>query len=170
MDDPGPARDEPRDLVDLEDLPIRRHDQERRRGRLAGITVQRLQIDNVVSYLGGWEPRSYGGISVLTSGTKNDGFDGTRILDNLITGVGRTGIMSANGEELKGHPLDLRIAGNTVRSVKGDSIVALGRHRRPHRSPPQRERRQGGKLRRVRQAGRRRPRMRGSGPSARATW
>lgn len=95
-------------------------------GRLSGVTVQRLQIDNVVSYLGGWEPRSYGGISVLTSGTSGDGFDGTRILDNRITGVGRSGIMSANGEEPKGHDRDLRIASNTVRSVQGDSIVALG--------------------------------------------
>ena len=95
-------------------------------GRIAGITVQGLKIDKVVSKLGGWEPRSYGGISVLTSGKRGDGFDGALIRNNTITGVGRTGIMSANGEEPKGHDRNLRISGNVIRSVQGDSIVVLG--------------------------------------------
>ena len=95
-------------------------------GRLAGVTVQRLKIDSVVSNLAFlWQdPREFGGISVITRPQKNlkSGFDGLKILHNTISKVGRTGIMVTN-QGSKATDTKPRIGYNTINRARGDSIV-----------------------------------------------
>lgn len=100
-------------------------------GRIRGITVQRLRIDSVTSNLGfdgRSDAREWGGISALTVATdgKSSGFNGLRVLHNSVSGVGRTGIVVSN----RGYPAsaddDVRIAYNSVRRSRGDSIVVRG--------------------------------------------
>lgn len=97
-------------------------------GRLAGITVQRLTVDSVRSNPGNGNTRMYGGISALTFGAKS-GFDGLRILNNSVKDVSRTGIITSNTQYPKSYDTDVRIAGNHVRSVRGDGIVLIGAQR-----------------------------------------
>lgn len=101
--------------------------------RLSGIVVQRLTIDHVWSNPGGRGARSYGGISVLSfprQGFKS-GYDDVRILRNRIdgtrtAGVGRSGIIVSNAHYPKEYDSRVRIAYNSVRWVRGDSIVLVG--------------------------------------------
>ena len=95
-------------------------------GRLAGLTVQRLTVDSVRSNPGNGNTRMYGGISALTFGTVKSGFDGLRIMDNTVTDVSRTGIVTSNTQYPKSYDKDVRIAGNHVRSIRGDGIVLIG--------------------------------------------
>ncbi len=95
-------------------------------GRLAGITVQNNVIDSVRSNPGNGNTRMYGGISALTFGTVRSGFDGLRILDNTVSGVSRTGIISSNTQYPKSYDNGVQIAGNHLRSIRGDGIVMIG--------------------------------------------
>lgn len=99
-------------------------------GYLLGVTLQKLTIDKVTSkllYQSKHDARDWGGISVHTvdRGT-GDGFSGLRILNNTISGVGRTGIVTSNREYPEGLDLGLRIAGNTVSKSRGDGIIMRG--------------------------------------------
>ncbi|WP_375406724.1 right-handed parallel beta-helix repeat-containing protein [uncultured Amnibacterium sp.] len=95
-------------------------------GRLAGLTAQRLWIENVRSNPGNGNTRAYGGISALTFGTMKSGFDSLRILNNTVRNVSRTGIISSNAQYPKAYDKDTRIAGNTVSHARGDGIVLIG--------------------------------------------
>lgn len=99
-------------------------------GMLPGITLQKLTIDNVTSklfYQSRHDARDWGGISVHTVDRgAGDGFEGLRIMDNSITGVGRTGIATSNREYPDGLDHGLRIAGNTVSKSRGDGIIMRG--------------------------------------------
>lgn len=95
-------------------------------GRLAGITVQRLSVDSVRSNPGNGNTRMYGGISAQTFGTAKSGFDGLRIVDNTVSNVSRTGIITSNTLYPKSYDRDVRISGNHVSSVRGDGIVMIG--------------------------------------------
>lgn len=100
-------------------------------GRLAGVTVRRLQVDAVVSNLTfKWpnDPREFGGISVVSriNHRSDSGFDGLRILRNRVTKVGRTGIVVSNHGFPKTTDHDVRIGYNTVTRARGDSIILRG--------------------------------------------
>lgn len=99
-------------------------------GYLPGITLRWLTIDNVVSrllYSKHYDARDYGGISVLTADRGDgDGFPGLQIMDNTISGVGRTGIVTSNREYPDGLDTGVRIAGNTVSKTRGDGIILRG--------------------------------------------
>lgn len=95
-------------------------------GRLAGLTAQRLRIEKVWSNPGKGSTRAWGGIAALTFGAGRDGFTGMRIQQNQIDHVGRTGIVVYNGESPRSWDTDVRVTGNSVRWVRGDSIIAIG--------------------------------------------
>lgn len=99
-------------------------------GKLAGVTVQRLRIDSVVSNLSfaGADSREFGGIAVITwpNGRKDSGYDSLRIADNVIRGVGRTGIVTSNHGYPSSKDTNTRITGNRVIKARGDSIVVRG--------------------------------------------
>ncbi|RIX26595.1 right-handed parallel beta-helix repeat-containing protein [Amnibacterium setariae] len=99
-------------------------------GYLAGVTLQRLTVDNVTSkllYQNKHDARDWGGISVHTVRRGGgDGYTGLRILNNVVSGVGRTGIVTSNREYPNGLDLGLRIAGNTVSKSRGDGIIMRG--------------------------------------------
>ena len=99
-------------------------------GRLPGITVQRLEVDSVVSNLtfARADAREFGGIAVITwpAPHKNDGYDGLRVLGNRVTEVGRTGIVVSNHGYPKTFDRDVRISGNRIIRARGDSIVLRG--------------------------------------------
>lgn len=97
-------------------------------GYLHGVTLQRLQIDSVRSSAGytSGNPRWFGGISVITTGVRTDGFVGMKILNNRISGASRTGIAVINTEYSVGLDRQLRISGNTIRKARGDSIIVQG--------------------------------------------
>ena len=96
-------------------------------GVLHGLVAQRLTVDSVVSNPGNGNTRAYGGISVLTFGTRVDsGFSGVRILNNRVSNVARTGIVESNAQYPKSHDSGSRIAGNTVNHARGDGIVMIG--------------------------------------------
>ncbi|GAA2749828.1 right-handed parallel beta-helix repeat-containing protein [Amnibacterium kyonggiense] len=99
-------------------------------GYLFGMTLQRLTVDNVTSklyYQNGHDARDWGGISVHTVRRGGgDGFTGLRIMNNVVSGVGRTGIVTSNREYPNGLDLGLRIAGNTVSKSRGDGIIMRG--------------------------------------------
>jgi hypothetical protein len=102
---------------------------------MRNLTAQRLLIDHVssspVSVKN--DARAYGGISALTPGGSHDGFDNLQILHNTINGssnptkgVGRTGIAVKNRQYPKSGDSHVRIAYNTVRWARGDSILLVG--------------------------------------------
>jgi hypothetical protein len=95
-------------------------------GRLAGITLQRLTVDSVRSNPGKGNARMYGGISALTFGTTKSGYDGLVIRANTVSDVSRTGIITSNAQYPKAYDANVRITGNTVRSIRGDGIVMIG--------------------------------------------
>lgn len=97
-------------------------------GRLANMTAQRLTIDSVWSNPGNGNTRAYGGISVLTFGSAatKSGYDHLQILHNTVSNVSRTGIAESNSEYPTGYDANSRIAYNTVRSARGDSIIMIG--------------------------------------------
>jgi hypothetical protein len=103
--------------------------------RMRNITVQRLLIDHVSSNPASHknDARAYGGISALTPGGTHDGFDNLQILHNTINGspnpakgVGRTGIVVKNRQYPKSGDSKVRIAYNSVRWARGDSIMLIG--------------------------------------------
>jgi hypothetical protein len=82
---------------------------------------------------GGGNARAYGGISVLSypRAHHKSSYDDVRILHNRINGtksdrVGRTGIIVSNAHYPKEYDSRVRIAYNSVRWVRGDSIVLMG--------------------------------------------
>jgi hypothetical protein len=99
-------------------------------GRIAGVKIQRLKVDSVVSNLtsSSNDPREFGGITVqtLSDGKPKSGFDGLQILHNSVSKVGRTGILVSNHGYPKMSDRKLRIAYNTVTRPRGDSIVIRG--------------------------------------------
>lgn len=97
-------------------------------GRLKGVVIRKLTIDHVWSNPGPkrHDYRSWGGISVLTTGWERDGFDGLQVMNNTIGKLGRTGIIVANSEFPHGADDGVRIAGNRISHVRGDSIILGG--------------------------------------------
>lgn len=99
-------------------------------GYLNSITVQRLTVDNVTSklfYSKHHDARDWGGIVVHTVDRgAGDGFNDLKILNNTVTGVGRTGITTSNREYPDGADSNVRIAGNTVSATKGDGVILRG--------------------------------------------
>lgn len=97
-------------------------------GRLAGLKVQRMRIDAVVSNLSfaKGDAREFGGIAAITNGTASSGYNGLQILNNKIDRVGRTGIVVSNHTYPKSADIGVRISGNTVSWSRGDSIVVRG--------------------------------------------
>jgi parallel beta-helix repeat protein len=94
--------------------------------QLHGVVIERLRVDSVVSnmsnvYVG---PRSFGGISVLTTGT--GGFTGLQVRNNLVSHVGRTGIVVSNNSYPAAADHDVRITGNRVERIRGDGVLLLG--------------------------------------------
>lgn len=96
--------------------------------QLRGITIEHLQVDAVVSNMSTTTagPRSFGGISALTSGGVTGGFTGLTIRSNTVSHVGRTGIVVSNNAYPTGVDHAVRITGNTVSHIRGDGIVLLG--------------------------------------------
>lgn len=99
-------------------------------GMLPGVVLQHLVVDNVTSkllYQKRYDARDWGGISAQTVDRGNgDGFEGLRIVNNVITGVGRTGIVTSNREYPDGLDHNLRIAGNKIVKTRGDGIIMRG--------------------------------------------
>lgn len=101
-------------------------------GWLNGVTVQRLTVDNVTSrllYAKTHDARDWGGISVHTKyrAAGGNGYVGLRIINNTVSGVGRTGITTSNrGKYPAGADSALRIAGNTISRTRGDGIIVRG--------------------------------------------
>jgi hypothetical protein len=101
-------------------------------GWLSGVTVQRLTVDNVTSrllYAKTHDARDWGGISAHTAyrAKGGNGYVGLRIMNNTVTGVGRTGITTSNrGKYPAGVDNGLRIAGNTVSRTRGDGVIVRG--------------------------------------------
>lgn len=98
-------------------------------GRVRGVTIQRLRIDNVVSNMNesGDDSREWGGIVGLTNGPgSGDGFDGLTIRNNVIDHVGRSGIMVSNHEYPRSSDRNVRVYSNKISWARGDSIVLRG--------------------------------------------
>ena len=99
-------------------------------GRLTGITIQRVAVEQVASDPGwrdGVDPHEYGGISLLTrSADPSAGFDGARIVGNRVERVGRVGIVSWNGSYPNTFDHDVEITDNSVSWADGDSILMYG--------------------------------------------
>lgn len=97
-------------------------------GRLKGITVQRLYVENVASNvtMKYADSREWGGIVAMTYGIKNDGYDNLSIAHNTVRNVSRTGITVTNKENGKGWDVGTRISYNTVSGSRGDGIVLRG--------------------------------------------
>ena len=104
----------------------------RRSGRLSGIILRRLHIQNVKSHLwagAGVIPQWSGGIALITTSIEpKAGFDHVRIMDNHVRDVGRSGIVTwnAQGQNQSSWDHDVRIAGNNVRRALGDGILMSG--------------------------------------------
>lgn len=98
--------------------------------RMVGVTIQGLKIDHVTSNLvsrTSWDTREYGGISAITASNQPQaGFDGLRILNNNVSGVGRTGIVVSNHNDQGSWDRKVQILGNTISRARGDSIVLRG--------------------------------------------
>ena len=97
-------------------------------GQLNGITVQRLNVDHVVSSMSddGNGSRSFGGISAITMPGLTGGFTDLLIADNTVDHVGRTGIITTNISWGAGQDVRPRVTGNRVNHTRGDGIVMLG--------------------------------------------
>ena len=97
-------------------------------GRLANLTAQRLTIDSVDSspVAGFHGPRLFGGIAALTFGSSGDGFDHLRILHDVVSHIGRSGIVTYNSEYPASFDTDVRIGYDTVRWARGDGIILTG--------------------------------------------
>jgi parallel beta-helix repeat protein len=97
-------------------------------GRLKGLAVQRLLVENVSSNVTMRlaDAREWGGIVAMTYGIKNDGFDNLSITHNTVRNVSRTGITISNKENGKGWDVGARISYNTVSGSRGDGIVLRG--------------------------------------------
>lgn len=97
-------------------------------GRLRGITLSGLTVDGVRSNPadGQMGPRDWGGISVLTTGTKKDGYDNLRISGNTVSKVSRTGIIVSNHQYPRSWDSGTRVDHNVVKQARGDGIFVLG--------------------------------------------
>ena len=98
---------------------------------LHGVTVRRMAVDHVNSNMSSlWVgPRSFGGISAITMGGVKGGFDRLTIRDNVVSQVGRTGIVTSNNSYPSARDTRVRVAGNHVSQTRGDGIVMLGAYR-----------------------------------------